>query len=90
MLPPHVNPLATRMHITGNPTASYSMKAIWANIEKWMLGCQALFSRAVVQLFSAKTIHTIEELFPWYWRELKPDSHTYLCYIFPCLYVLQY
>ena len=38
-----------------------------ANIERTMLDCWALLSRAIVQLSSANTAQTIRELFAWYW-----------------------
>ena len=62
----------------GDFISPYSMKPFESNIERMMLGCQALISRATLTLPSTNTTQTTGELFAQYWEELKPDNSTYL------------
>ena len=72
LLSPSVTPSATRSH-----TSSDSMNPYEANIERKMLGCQALFSRENVQISSVNTAQTIVDLLAQFWGELWPNSPKY-------------
>ena len=84
VLPSYVNSLTTKWHITGNPTASYSMKPYGTNFEKRMLTVRLCSPEQQFQLSSANNAQAIWKLFAWYWRELKPNLSARL-YISQCL-----
>ena len=55
---------------TGWYSSSDSMKPYESNIEGKLLG---LAVQSISSNSSAKTMHTIGELFTWYWEELQPN-----------------
>ena len=67
LLPPYANSLAKRLHITGNPTASYSMKPFVQTVEQGYWAVRPSSPEQYFQLSSANTSQTLGKLLAQYW-----------------------